>query len=79
MLQYIDNVFFQNPETNGLKRLLAVKKSLAEFEQNVEHVMKVGSFEQPLGFVGDHIFLYHVIIVIDSHWNPIENEKLHEL
>ena len=33
---------FQNPETNGLKRLLAVKKSLAEFEQNVEHVMKVG-------------------------------------
>ena len=32
----------QNPETNGLKRLLAVKKSLAEFEQNVEHVMKVG-------------------------------------
>ena len=47
--------FFQNPETNGLKRLLAVKKSLAEFEQNVEHVMKVGSFEQP--FVGDHIWL----------------------
>lgn len=30
-----------NPETNGLKRLLAVKKSLAEFELQVEHVMKV--------------------------------------
>jgi len=31
----------QNPETNGLKRLLAVKKSLTEFELKVEHVMKV--------------------------------------
>ena len=31
----------QNPETNGLKRLLAVKKSLAEFEVRVERVMKV--------------------------------------
>jgi len=30
-----------NPETNGLRRLLAVKKSLAEFEQNVELVSKV--------------------------------------
>ena len=29
-----------NPETNGLKRLLAVKKSLAEFEQNVDLVRK---------------------------------------
>ena len=29
-----------NPETNGLRRLLAVKKSLAEFEQNVELVSK---------------------------------------
>ena len=29
------------PETTGLKRLLAVKKSLVEFEQRVEHVMKV--------------------------------------
>ena len=29
------------PETTGLKRLLAVKKSLLEFEQRVEHVMKV--------------------------------------
>lgn len=32
-----------NPETNGLKRLLAVKKSLAEFEQNVELVRRVVS------------------------------------
>ena len=32
-----------NPETNGLRRLLAVKKSLAEFEQNVELVSKVSS------------------------------------
>ena len=31
----------QDPETNGLKRLLAVKKSLSEFEQRVEHVRKV--------------------------------------
>ena len=30
-----------NPETNCLRRLLAVKKSLAEFEQNVELVSKV--------------------------------------
>ena len=30
-----------NPETNGLRRLLAVKKSFAEFEQNVELVSKV--------------------------------------
>ena len=30
-----------NPETNGLRRLLAVKKSLAEFEQNVDLVSKV--------------------------------------
>ena len=29
------------PETTGLKRLLAVKKSLLEFEQRVEHLMKV--------------------------------------
>ena len=38
------NLLFQveaNPETNGLPRLLAVKKSLAEFEQNVELVSKV--------------------------------------
>ena len=32
---------WQDPETNGLKRLLAVKKSLSEFEQRVEHVRKV--------------------------------------
>jgi len=31
----------QNPETGGLRRLLAVKKSLAEFELKVESVMKV--------------------------------------
>ena len=30
-----------HPETTGLKRLLAVKKSLLEFEQRVEHVMRV--------------------------------------
>ena len=37
LLQQIE----QQPETMGLKRLLAVKKSLLEFEQRVEHVMKV--------------------------------------
>jgi len=37
LLQQIE----QDPETNGLKRLLAVKKSLSEFEQRVDHVMKV--------------------------------------
>ena len=37
LLQQIES----NPETNGLKRLLAVKKSFAEFEQKVEHVAKV--------------------------------------
>ena len=37
LLQQIE----QQPETTGLKRLLAVKKSLLEFEQRVEHVMKV--------------------------------------
>lgn len=37
LLQQIE----QDPETNGLKRLLAVKKSLSEFEQRVEHVRKV--------------------------------------
>lgn len=31
----------QDPETNGLKRLLAVKKSLLEFEQRIDRVMKV--------------------------------------
>jgi len=46
----------QNPETNGLKRLLAVKKSLAEFEQNVEHVMKV--IRNLLGDDGDMLSLY---------------------
>ena len=30
-----------NPETSGLKRLLAVKKSLLDFEQRVEHARKV--------------------------------------
>ena len=30
-----------NPETNGLRRLLAVKKSLTEFALKVEHVKKV--------------------------------------
>merc|ERR1712012_1349277 len=30
-----------NPETNGLKRLLAVKKSFSEFEQKVEHYAKI--------------------------------------
>ena len=37
LLQQIE----QQPETMGLKRLLAVKKSLLEFEQRVEQVMKV--------------------------------------
>lgn len=37
LLQQIE----QDPETHGLKRLLAVKKSLLEFEQRVEHVIKV--------------------------------------
>ena len=37
LLQQIE----QQPETIGLKRLLAVKKSLLEFEQRVEQVMKV--------------------------------------
>ena len=37
LLQQIEH----QPETMGLKRLLAVKKSLLEFEQRVEHVMKV--------------------------------------
>ena len=43
----VSNLLFQveaNPETNGLRRLLAVKKSLAEFEQNVELVSKVSLF-----------------------------------
>jgi len=47
---------FQNPETEGLKRLLAVKKSLAEFEQNVEHVMKV--IRNLLGDDTDMLSLY---------------------
>ena len=38
----------QDPETNGLKRLLAVKKSLSEFEQRVEHVRKVNRGEPDL-------------------------------
>ena len=45
--QKVSNLLFQveaNPETNGLRRLLAVKKSLAEFEQNVELVSKVSLF-----------------------------------
>ena len=37
LLQQVES----NPETNGLRRLLAVKKSFAEFEQNVELVSKV--------------------------------------
>jgi len=37
ILQQIES----NPETNGLKRLLAVKKSFAEFEQKVEHYAKI--------------------------------------
>jgi len=52
LLQQIE----QNPETNGLKRLLAVKKSLAEFEQNVEHVMKV--IRNLLGDDADMLSLY---------------------
>jgi len=52
LLQQIE----QNPETNGLKRLLAVKKSLAEFEQNVEHVMKV--IRNLLGDDEDMLSLY---------------------
>lgn len=52
LLQQIE----QNPETNGLKRLLAVKKSLAEFEQNVEHVMKV--IRAVLGDDEDMLSLY---------------------
>merc|ERR1712130_662782 len=52
LLQQIE----QNPETNGLKRLLAVKKSLAEFEQNVEHVMK--GIRNLLGDDADMLSLY---------------------
>ena len=37
LLQQIE----QCPETTGLKRLLAVKKSLLEFEQRVEQVVRV--------------------------------------
>ena len=37
LLQQIE----QHPETTGLKRLLAVKKSLLEFEQRVEFVVRV--------------------------------------
>ena len=37
LLQQVES----NPETNGLRRLLAVKKSFSEFEQNVELVSKV--------------------------------------
>ena len=37
----MNSLYLQDPETNGLKRLLAVKKSLSEFEQRVEHVRKV--------------------------------------
>ena len=37
LLQQIE----QHPETTGLKRLLAVKKSFAEFEQKVEHYAKI--------------------------------------
>ena len=37
LLQQIE----QSPETTGLKRLLAVKKSLLEFEQRVEQVVRV--------------------------------------
>ena len=47
ILQYFSHYLPQveaNPETNGLRRLLAVKKSLAEFEQNVELVSKVIKF-----------------------------------
>ena len=36
LLQQIEH----HPETTGLKRLLAVKKSLLEFEQRVEHVVR---------------------------------------
>eukprot|EP00092_Neocalanus_flemingeri_P002018 GFUD01002151.1.p1 GENE.GFUD01002151.1~~GFUD01002151.1.p1 ORF type:complete len:420 (-),score=120.15 GFUD01002151.1:146-1405(-) len=36
LLQQIE----ENAETNGLKKLLAVKKSLAQFQQNVDNVMK---------------------------------------
>ena len=37
LLQQIEH----SPETTGLKRLLAVKKSLLEFEQRVDHVVRV--------------------------------------
>ena len=37
LLQQIE----QHPETTGLKRLLAVKKSLLEFEQRVDFVVRV--------------------------------------
>ena len=37
LLQQIE----QHPETHGLKRLLAVKKSLLKFAPKVEHVVKV--------------------------------------
>ena len=58
-----------------MKRLLAVKKSLAEFEQNVEHVMKVGALNSLWDSL-EIIFSYHAII--DSQWNQIENDKLHD-
>jgi len=46
----------KNPETNGLKRLLAVKKSLAKFEQSVELVIKV--IRNLLGDDADMLRLY---------------------
>ena len=46
----------QDPETNGLKRLLAVKKSLSEFEQRVEHVRKVNRARARLKFDWLHIW-----------------------
>lgn len=52
LLQQIE----QDPETHGLKRLLAVKKSLLEFEQRVEHVVKV--VQHLLADDGDLIDLY---------------------
>jgi hypothetical protein len=46
----------QNPETNGLRRLLAIKKSFAEFDQTVENVMKV--IRNLAGDDGDMLSLY---------------------
>ena len=64
ILQYFSHYLPQveaNPETNGLRRLLAVKKSLAEFEQNVELVSKVIKFN-----LRESINLQDVVLLIEG-------------